>query len=80
VDVPSVATAFAGYVPGGVPAGAVFAIVTDAVCPGLRVTDEAEKLVGQPEGWLELRVKLLGEQAAESLFFTDKLKVVLLAG
>jgi hypothetical protein len=47
---PLAAFAFTAYVPGGVPEGAVLVIVTEALCPGLRVTEAGENPVAQPEG------------------------------
>ena len=55
-------------------------MVTGALCPGLRVTEVEEKLVGQPDGCIEARLKVLAAHAAESLLVTDKLYAVLLPG
>jgi len=55
-------------------------MVTGALCPGLRVTEVAEKLVGQPDGCVEPRLKVLAAHAEESLLVTDKLYAVLLPG
>jgi len=52
-------------------AGGVLVMVTDPAWPGLSASDVAEKAVGQPEGWLEVMLKVLDEHPAESLLLTD---------
>jgi len=59
-------------VPGGVPEGPVLFMVTEALCPGLRVTEVVEKLVGQPEGCVEPRLNVLAGHPEESLLVIDK--------
>ncbi len=59
------------YIPAGVPVGAPLPIVTDADCPGLSVTEEAESDVDQPEGAVEPRLMVLEEHPEESLFVTE---------
>ncbi len=62
------------------PNGPVLVMVTGALCPGPRVTEVVEKLVGQPDGCVEPRLKVLAAHAEESLLVTDKLYAVLLPG
>jgi hypothetical protein len=66
-----VALTLTAYVPGKVPVGAVSVIVSELVWPGLSVRDVAEKVVGQPEGWLEVGSKTLEAHPVESLLVTD---------
>jgi len=54
--------------------------VIEPDCPGLRVTELAEKLVGQPEGWVEPTLKVLAEHPEESLLVIDRLYPALLPG
>jgi hypothetical protein len=61
---------FTGYVPAGVPLGALLPKVTEADCPGLSVTEEEESVVLHPDGSLDPRLIMLGEQPEESLFVT----------
>ncbi len=66
-----VALRFTAYVPAGVPIGAAFAIATVMDCPGASVTEAVEREVDHPEGWLELRLMVVGEHAEESLLVRD---------
>ena len=58
------------YVPTGVPAGAPLPRFTEADCPGLRVTEEVDKVVFQPAGEVELKFSVLAKHALLSLFVT----------
>ncbi len=78
--VPLEALASARYVAGGVPSGPVLVIVKVADFPGPRLTELAEKLVGQPAGWLELIAKLVAEQPEESLLVIERLYAAALPG
>jgi len=55
-------------------------MITDADCPGFRVTELAEKTVGQPDGWVDPIANEVAEHAAESLLVTVKLYAALLPG
>ena len=68
---PFAAVAFTASVPGGVPAGTVLVIVTEAVWPGLSASEVAENVVGQLEGWPELMLNAACEHPAVSLFDTE---------
>ena len=70
VLVPSVALESTAYTPARTLAGTFLVMVTVPVCPGLRVKEVVEKEVDQPDGWLEARLKVPAEHAAESLFIT----------
>ena len=71
---------FTAYVPGGVSEGPVFVMVKEVLCPGLRITAVAEKLVDQPEGCVELKLKVLAEHPEESLLVIDRLYAASLPG
>ena len=77
---PLEALASTGNVPGGVLTGGVLAIVTDPLCPGVRVNDVAEKVVGHPEGSPDPRLKVLEGHPAESLLVTIRLALALFPG
>ena len=67
----SAALTYTAYVPAGVPEGAPLPIVTEPDCPGLSVSEEAEREVDHPEGSLELRLIVLEEHPELSLFVTE---------
>jgi len=71
---------FTAYVPGGVSEGPVLVMVKEVLCPGLRITAVAEKLVDQPEGCVELKLKVLAEHPEESLLVIDRLYAASLPG
>jgi len=55
-------------------------MVTEAVCPGLRLTEVAENPVGHPEGCVEPNVNVLDEHPEESLLVIDRAYAALLLG
>ena len=61
------AVKFTAYVPAAVPLGAPFLMDNAKDCPGVKVTEDDESDVDQPDGSVEFRLIVLEEHPDESL-------------